>query len=276
MNLKHLLISILILSVFSLSSCQENKQGAIVNKPADTVLVLMQTNMGDIELELNRDIAPKTVDNFVGLAMGTKPFTDPITKEQVTRPFYDGLIFHRVINNFMIQGGCPLGNGTGDPGYKFEDEFLEIGTLTGKIDTEAKADMVFGQLIIPYLNDHMEDAAPEIRDIMQRCYQSQSYEPLKAYNVEYFQNLTKLGPVKMVATVDYGTICMANSGPNTNGSQFFIVTNPDGCAWLNGKHTVFGRVINGMDVVLAIQNVATSKPGDRPVEDVKILSVRVM
>ena len=126
----------------------------------------MKTSMGTIVLELFPDDAPKTVDNFTKLA---------------GEGYYDGLIFHRVIPDFMIQGGCPQGTGTGGPGYTFEDE----------------------------PNDH---------------------------------------------NVDRGKLAMANAGPNTNGSQFFIVTAAD-CGWLKGKHTVFGQVVEGMDIVDAISNV---------------------
>jgi cyclophilin family peptidyl-prolyl cis-trans isomerase len=143
----------------------------------------LQTNHGAIEIELFDDDAPKTVENFKKLAQDG---------------FYDGVIFHRVIPDFMIQGGDPTGTGSGGPGYQFEDEF----------------------------NDHK---------------------------------------------IERGALAMANAGPNTNGSQFFIVT-ADACAWLDGKHTVFGRVTSGMDVVTAIEQVETGR-GDRPREDVRIESV---
>ena len=145
----------------------------------------MQTNHGTIELELFDDDAPKTVSNFTKLA---------------TDGYFDGLTFHRVIPDFMIQGGCPRGDGTGGPGYSFEDEF----------------------------NDH---------------------------------------------PVARGYIAMANSGPNTNGSQFFIVTT-DEAPWLDGKHTVFGEVTDGMDVVDKIEATETG-PGDRPVQDAKIESLKI-
>ena len=143
----------------------------------------LQTNHGAIDIELLDEDAPKTVKNFKKLAQDG---------------FYDGVIFHRVISDFMIQGGDPTGTGSGGPGYQFEDEF----------------------------NDHK---------------------------------------------VEKGALAMANAGPNTNGSQFFIVT-ADACPWLDGKHTVFGRVTSGMDVVSAIEQVDTG-PGDRPREDVRIESV---
>src|SRR3954454_24099499 len=145
----------------------------------------MVTNHGDIKLELFDDDAPKTVQNFRDLA---------------GKGFYDGLIFHRVIPDFMIQGGCPLGTGTGDPGYKFEDEF----------------------------NDH-----------------------------------------KVVR----GALAMANAGPNTNGSQFFIVTIP-AADWLDGKHTVFGEVSTGMEAVDAIEGLPTDAR-DKPIEPAVIERVEL-
>ncbi len=145
----------------------------------------IHTSMGDIELELFADDAPKTVENFTKLAGDG---------------FYDGLVFHRVIPDFMIQGGCPRGDGTGDAGYKFEDEF----------------------------NDH-----PIVR----------------------------------------GTLAMANAGPNTNGSQFFIVT-ADATPWLDGKHTAFGQVTAGQDVVDAIS--AVDRDGsDRPRDAVTMDGVTI-
>jgi peptidyl-prolyl cis-trans isomerase B (cyclophilin B) len=146
----------------------------------------LQTNQGTIELELYGDDAPKTVENFVKLSRDG---------------FYDGVIFHRVIPDFMIQGGDPTGTGSGGPGYQFEDEF----------------------------NAHK---------------------------------------------VERGALAMANAGPNTNGSQFFIVT-ADACPWLDGKHTVFGKVTSGMEVVDAISQLPTDAR-DRPHDDVRIETVSVV
>ena len=146
---------------------------------------VMKTNHGDITLELFDEDAPKTVGNFKKLAGDN---------------FYNGVIFHRVIKDFMIQGGCPQGTGTGGPGYTFEDEF----------------------------NDHK---------------------------------------------VERGALAMANAGPNTNGSQFFIVTT-GAAPWLDSKHTVFGKVTNGMDAVDTIEKSETG-PGDRPVQDAKIERVEL-
>ena len=145
----------------------------------------MHTNHGPIELELHDDDAPKTVENF---------------RKLVADGFYDGVIFHRVIPDFMVQGGDPTGTGTGGPGYTFEDEF----------------------------NQH-----------------------------------------KVVR----GALAMANAGPNTNGSQFFLVT-VDAAPWLDGKHTVFGEVSSGMDAVDSIERTPTG-PGDRPTEPAVIERVEL-
>ena len=163
----------------------------------------LHTNHGDIVITLFPDHAPKTVANFVGLATGTKEYVDAATGEKTTGRFYDGLTFHRVIDGFMIQGGDPLGNGTGGPGYKFADEF--------------HPELVFNR---PYL------------------------------------------------------LAMANAGPGTNGSQFFITVGPT--PHLNRRHTIFGEVVDeaSQRVVDAIAAVPTGRM-DRPVEPVVITSVTV-
>lgn len=166
------------------------------------MFALFETSKGNIKVKLLNETAPKTVENFVGLAEGTKEWTDPKTNKKVKRPFYDGLVFHRVIKDFMIQGGCPLGNGTGGPGYRFDDEFT---ALSPKHDKP-------------------------------------------------------------------GILSMANAGPNTNGSQFFLTTVPT--PWLDGRHTVFGEVVEGMDVVRTIESTKTG-PMDRPVEPITIKSVKI-
>jgi len=145
----------------------------------------MHTNHGPIEIDLFDDEAPKTVENFTKLAADG---------------YYDGLVFHRVIKDFMVQGGCPEGTGTGGPGHTFEDEF----------------------------NDHK---------------------------------------------VIRGALAMANAGPNTNGSQFFLVTAP-AASWLDGKHTVFGQVTAGMEAVDAIEAIPTDGR-DRPTEDCKIERIEI-
>jgi peptidyl-prolyl cis-trans isomerase A (cyclophilin A) len=161
----------------------------------------LRTSRGQVVVRLFPDHAPKTVRNFVELAEGSREWTDPATGKASNAPLYDGTIFHRVIPDFMIQGGDPLGTGTGGPGYKFADEF--------------HPDLAFDR---PYL------------------------------------------------------LAMANAGPGTNGSQFFITTGPT--PWLNGKHTIFGEVIEGGDVVDGISRVQTGR-GDRPVTDVVLESVEI-
>jgi peptidyl-prolyl cis-trans isomerase A (cyclophilin A) len=167
----------------------------------NTLTATLRTNRGDIVVRLFPDQAPKTVRNFVELAEGSREWTNPKTRQASKDKLYDGTIFHRVIPNFMIQGGDPLGTGTGGPGYKFADEF--------------HPDLTFNR---PYL------------------------------------------------------LAMANSGPGTNGSQFFITTVPTD--WLSGKHTIFGEVLSGTDVVDAISQEPTSR-GDRPVQDVVLESVEI-
>jgi len=176
--------------------------GQAARKPAGKVLAHFTTTEGAFTVELFEKDAPKTVANFVGLADGTKEWTDPKSGAKMKKPFYDGLIFHRVIPNFMIQGGDPLGTGTGDPGYKFADEFGSGRKL---------------------------DKA--------------------------------------------GILAMANAGPNTNGSQFFITLAPT--EWLNGKHTVFGEVVQGMNVINKIGATKTTKPGDKPVTPIVIQSLKI-
>ncbi|MDR1214745.1 MAG: peptidylprolyl isomerase [Propionibacteriaceae bacterium] len=163
----------------------------------------LSTNLGDIVIELFDDQAPQTVANFVGLADGSKEYVDPETGRPTTGRYYDGLTFHRVIDGFMIQGGCPNGDGRGGPGYTFADEFH-----------------------------------PELR--FDRPY----------------------------------LLAMANAGPGTNGSQFFITVTPT--PHLNRKHTIFGQVLDpaSQAVVDAIATVPTGF-GDRPRQPVVIESVTV-
>jgi peptidyl-prolyl cis-trans isomerase A (cyclophilin A) len=161
------------------------------------------TSEGNFTIKLFEEEVPNTVANFVGLAEGTKEWTDPKSGQKVKRPYYDGLVFHRVIDGFMIQGGDPLGTGTGGPGYKFADEF-----------------------------------SPKLRHA-------------KA-----------------------GILSMANAGPNTNGSQFFITLAPT--PWLDNKHSVLGEVVDGMDVVKKIGSAPTTKPADRPVKTITVESVKIV
>jgi len=164
-------------------------------------MVILHTTQGDITLELDAENAPATVANFVGLAEGTKEWTDPKTNEKVSRPYYDGTVFHRVIDGFMIQGGDPLGQGIGGPGYNFADEFH------------------------PRLRHGKE-----------------------------------------------GVLSMANRGPNTNGGQFFITLGPT--PHLDDRHSVFGEVTAGMDVVRIIGRARTGER-DRPIKPIVIETVKI-
>jgi peptidyl-prolyl cis-trans isomerase A (cyclophilin A) len=166
------------------------------------LLAHFTTTDGNFTIQLFDQDAPKTVENFVGLAEGTKEWTDPRTRKKGAGGYYDGTVFHRVIEGFMIQGGDPLGQGTGGPGYKFADEF----------------------------------------------------SPKRRHDKA-------------------GVLSMANSGANTNGGQFFITLAPT--PWLDNKHSVFGEVVEGMDVVKKIGSTATSKPGDRPLKPITIQTVTI-
>ncbi|HET7328824.1 MAG TPA: peptidylprolyl isomerase [Nocardioidaceae bacterium] len=170
---------------------------------ADALYATLKTNMGDVVVQLFPDHAPETVRNFTGLAEGDKEWTNPETGAKTTERFYDGLAFHRIISGFMIQGGCPLGTGTGGPGYQFKDE--------------PHPELTFDK---PYL------------------------------------------------------LAMANAGPGTNGSQFFITVAPT--TWLNFKHTIFGEVADedSRKVVDGIGAVRTG-PGDRPIEPVVLERVDI-
>jgi len=160
------------------------------------------TTLGSFSARLMPDHAPNTVANFVELAQGRREWRDPRNGERKSEPLYDGTVFHRVIPEFMIQGGDPEGTGRGGPGYKFEDECPPGGPKFDKV----------------------------------------------------------------------GLLAMANAGPNSNGSQFFITVAET--PWLNNKHTIFGEVVDGMDVVDAISQVATAA-GDRPADDVVLESVQI-
>ena len=159
------------------------------------------TNEGNFTVRLFDEEAPRTVENFAGLSEGTKEWTDPRTNKKVQQPYYDGVIFHRVIDGFMIQGGDPLGQGIGGPGYTFADEF----------------------------------------------------HPRLRHNKA-------------------GILSMANRGPNTNGGQFFITLGPT--PHLDNRHSVFGEVVEGMDVVRRIGSMPTGN-ADRPLKDIVIETIKI-
>ncbi|MBW2643225.1 MAG: peptidylprolyl isomerase [Deltaproteobacteria bacterium] len=251
-------------------------------KEKENPMCIIQTSMGNIEVELFQNDAPKTVANFVGLAEGTKEFTDEKTGKKVKKPFYDGLIFHRVIKGFMLQAGCPQGNGRGGPGYSFADEInaVALGLDKLKVIDPKKSPPHHPFLMIRTREDYH-------RMIVTPLFQSlgiTSQEELDKRKDEVAARLKSLTLKEAYENMGYsysikgspyppvrGSIAMANSGPNTNGSQFFI--NLIDTDWLTGKHTVFGKVIKGMDVVDKIGAVKVGA-GSKPVEDVKILSIR--
>ncbi len=245
-------------------------------------VVRMKTNYGTIDIELFKHAAPKTVDNFLGLAQGTKEFTDPKTGQSVKRKFYDGLIFHRVIDRFMIQSGDPLGTGSGGPGYQFEDEIS--ADALGLDDEKAispegyphqwlmiRSQEEFNQYVLgPIFRelgiDSQEKLDEKRSELEQRIQEITLKEVYSSMGYSYTSGLPSYEPKR-------GYLAMANRGPNTNGSQFFI--NMTDTPWLKGKHTVFGKVINGMDIVDKIGALETDA-GDKPKEEVKIISVRLL
>jgi peptidyl-prolyl cis-trans isomerase A (cyclophilin A) len=198
-------------SFHTASWADDGAKGAAVNERGDkdvkkstkiAKFAVIKTTAGNITVKLFAEKAPKTIANFVGLSTGKKEWKDPKTGNMVKgKPLYNGTIFHRVIPDFMIQGGDPAANGTGGPGYQFEDEFTP----------------------------------------------SDSFDKP-------------------------GILAMANAGPNTNGSQFFITVKPT--PWLNGKHTIFGEVTKGMDVVNKIVS-APKGPNDMPTDPVKIIKITI-
>lgn len=246
-----LILSLAMLNCQTKTDEQAPKEEEIVTENPKIVRTMITTTYGDIELELWPEIAPRTVQNFIDLA---------------AKDFYTGTYFHRVIPDFMIQGGCPNtkndnrgDDGQGGPGYKFEDECYANGEqIKGDIMDQVAAEAVWTKIIVPYMQSG-KSPTESILSIVKEVQSKQSLDPLRAHPVEYYQQQTNLtDPVYrriLKAKVLYGTIAMANSGPNTNGSQFFIVTKKDGTPWLDGKHTVFGKVTAGMDVVHQIEKL---------------------
>ena len=244
-------------------------------------VAVLNTTMGIIEVELFQHAAPETVANFIGLAEGTKVFTDPRSGSDVKRKYFDGLIFHRVIKDFMIQGGCPLGTGTGNPGFTFKDEINadslglkdmkaltphgEPTQLLGVRSQEQFNSYILGPVFQEMgitTQKELDDRAAEFEA---RIFELSVKDVFESMGYEYRTGIQSYEPLK-------GYLAMANSGPNTNGSQFFI--NLIDTPWLIGKHTVFGKVIKGMDVVESIGRVSAGA-GEKPVQDVRINSVTI-
>ena len=249
-------------------------------KQKENTVCVIQTTLGDIEVELFQRETPNTVANFIGLAEGTKEFRDAKTGNQTKRPYYDGQNFHRVIKDFMIQGGCPMGNGQGGPGYTFADE---IDAKTMDLDKIKAFDPKKGPH--PFLMiQTQEQFQKNVVMPLFRAMNIKSQEDLDQRKEEFQARLGNLTLKEAYENIGYvysdigsahppvrGSLAMANGGPNTNGSQFFI--NLVDTDWLTGKHTVFGRVVKGMSVVDKIGAVKVDS-GSKPVEDVKIISIR--
>ncbi|MBW1294541.1 peptidylprolyl isomerase [Aquimarina litoralis] len=193
--MKKLSFLLLAIIAFTFTNCEEKYPDL-----SDGLYAEIITNKGTAVAKLYYDATPMTVANFVSLAEGTNTMVDSLYKG---KKYYNGIIFHRVIKDFMIQTGDPLGTGTGDPGYKFPDEIVDSLTHKSK-----------------------------------------------------------------------GILSMANSGPATNGSQFFITLKET--PWLNGKHTVFGEIVSGQEIVDSIGSVETKRPGDKPVSEVKMEQVNII
>ncbi len=204
--MKKVIAAIMLSAVIFTVGCNEEEEYVSVDKTttyyARMEISLGGEELGEILIKLFAGETPNTVENFAGLVSGTKEYQDPQTGEWTTGRFYDGLIFHRVIDGFMIQGGDPLGTGRGGPGYRFDCEIVE-----------------------------------------------------------------GLGFDRP------GILAMANAGPNTNGSQFFITVSET--PWLNGRHTIFGEVTEGMDYVYEIANTPTG-PGDSPAQPVVMERVEII
>ncbi len=193
--MKKLNLLFIALTALIFSNCEEKYPDL-----SDGIYAEIITNKGTAIAKLHHDQTPMTVANFVSLAEGTNTMVDSTYQN---KKYYDGIIFHRIIKDFMIQTGDPLGTGSGDPGYKFPDEIVDSLTHKSK-----------------------------------------------------------------------GILSMANSGPGTNGSQFFITLKET--PWLNGKHTVFGEIVSGQEIIDSIGLTETTKPGDKPVSEVKMTSVNII
>lgn len=264
----HLFLSFLLASSLMVISCKA--AGKTPGLYADIV-----TSEGTITVRLYERETPVTVSNFTQLAEGKKKWTTPAGKE-VTKPFYDGLIFHRVISNFMLQGGCPKGDGTGGPGYAFVDEVVSKVAVEGPVTNEVMAYAVWNRYIIPEMRK--PNPSSQIKSIYERVQVEQKGTAIMGRSVDDYRKMSGDTnhyeyPV-IIHNVGYGTLCMANSGPNSNGSQFFIVTARGGCNWLDGKHTVFGEVTSGMEVAHLIESQKLGE-NDRPVKTVTIKTIKV-
>jgi peptidyl-prolyl cis-trans isomerase A (cyclophilin A) len=267
MNKKHLVFALVVL-LSTLSTCGKKIPEAAPDRQPESpdaelsrfTSAVISTTMGDIVVELYWDAAPQTCANFVKLAKDG---------------FYDNIIFHRVINNFMIQTGCPLGTGTGGPGYAFPDEInadaLGLSASLARDNNLYFRD--FQQAMMKLVTDRgirseaeANRRMKEIEEIERQMEKMTIKQVLQIAGYTYTAELPSRPAVR-------ASLAMANAGPDTNGSQFFI--NVADTPHLNGKHTVFGGVARGMDVVDAISNVQRDHR-DKPLTEVRINTIRLI
>lgn len=255
-----ILAATMVLAGLSLLNCQSfgsakdtipTMEEKVKPEPTPNVVrATIVTSYGNIELELWPDMAPKTVANFVKLG---------------SEGFYNSTYFHRVIPNFMIQGGDPntkdedrSNDGMGGPGYAFEDECFDLSQppITGEVKDDYAQNHIYYRIIEPYMRRGIAPDA-ELFEVVKKIQAQGNNSPIKEHPLEFYQRRTGINYVFYPAKLPvlYGNIAMANSGQNTNGSQFFIVTNKNGARHLDGMHTVFGKVISGMDVAHKIESL---------------------
>lgn len=245
-------------------------------------MVIIETSRGNMLFELFPREAPQTVANFIGLADGTKAWVDAATGLEQTRPFYDGLGFHRVIRGVLIQGGSPTGGDDGYPGYFVPDE-INAASLgldrMGVLDEQGVPNPVLGvasqedfqQKVLKPLYDTMNITSqaqlqPRLGEVDQRVRELSVQQLYEMQGYHYSGNLVSRAPVR-------GVIAMASAGPDRNGSQFFItLADTD---WLVGRHTVFGKIRAGFEVLDAI-GAARVDARNRPLPAVTIVSIRTL
>jgi len=294
-----LILFILLLITLGCTKTRKDIEASLDEKMKDSQnpLMYMKTSKGDIVLELYPREAPETVANFIGLAEATKEFYDPKTRKKIKKHYFDGIIFHRIIPNFMIQGGDILGTGRGGPGYKFKDEISAKSLGLDKVKVKDMA-RVYGREVQNAVYKKLTKEVQNIRKISSQIRQLQKKDPksrmLHTLKVKekYYVNIYKKKfeaekkimeeqtVEELLTSIGYNfdnnlntsknepyTLAMANSGPNTNGSQFFInlVSN----IHLNGKHTVFGKVVKGRDVVQKIVQVKKDR-SNKPIDPILI------
>ncbi len=253
---------------------------SITEPPVRNPMVEIRTNMGSIIVELLPQEAPETVANFLGLATGERPFLDPLSNLTERRPFYDGLLIHRAVDGFVIQGGSPTGQGNGGPGYTLPDEINALSLGLDRmpvIDEEGYPHRFLNigsqedfqnQVLAPLYRDMRINSQAALENNLQaidRRLRNMSIKELyELQGYTYNENLISRMPVR-------GVIAMANSGPGSGGSQFFITLRD--AEWLAGRHTVFGRVREGMEVAEAIGRIPVDA-NSRPQVNIRIISVR--